>query len=91
MMQRAKTMSAGASAFVGAKQETVGDVFRRFDADGSGSLDAKELRNALQDLKIDASAPAAEEAIAKIEASGSPGLSKLEFRTLVKGLKVARV
>ena len=52
------------------KQETVGDVFRRYDADGSGGLDVKELRSALFSLGLPLNTPTAASMLAQLEASG---------------------
>ena len=69
------------------KNETVGDVFRRFDKDGGGTLDMSELRAALTDLKLPLDSPAAAAALAQLQASGASGLTMAEFRLLVKELK----
>ena len=68
--------------------ETVGQVFRRFDKDGGGTLDARELRAALFDLAMPLDTPTAKAALSKIESSGT-GLTQKEFKTLVKELKAA--
>ena len=63
-------------------------MFRRMDADGSGTLDVKELRAAFVDLGFGADTPAVAQAIAQLEASGSSGLDVKEFKALVKAVKV---
>ena len=71
------------------KEETVGDVFRRFDKDNSGTLDVAELRAALADLKLPLGSPAISHILANLEANPGSALTLPDFRTLVKSLKAA--
>jgi Ca2+-binding EF-hand superfamily protein len=70
--------------------ETVGAVFRRFDADGSGSIDLGELRAALPALGLPVDTAAAADVLAKYDRDGDGRLDKQEFRQLVKDLKQFR-
>lgn len=67
--------------------ETVGQVFRRFDKDGSGDIDITELRSALNALGLSVDTAGAGVVLAKFDKDGSGRLEMNEFRALVKELK----
>ena len=67
--------------------ESVGDIFRRFDVDRSGSLDAGELRAALSDLGLPVDSAAASEVLQRYDEDRSGRIEMSAFRKLVKDLK----
>ena len=67
--------------------ESVGSVFRRFDADSSGSIDVVELREALNALGLPSDTAGAAEVLTRYDKDGSGRLELPEFRLLVKELK----
>lgn len=67
--------------------ETVGQIFRRMDKDGSGDLDIGEVREALGALGLQADGAAAAEILQRYDADRSGRLSLPEFRALAKELK----
>ena len=58
-----------------------------YDRDGSGTLDAQELRPALKELGLETSEAAAEKIVRAWDADGSGKLDLLEFTDLVRSLK----
>ena len=66
---------------------SVGDVFRRYDADSSGSLDIGELKAALSDLGLPVDTAAAAEVLQRYDEDRSGRIEMAEFRKLVKELK----
>lgn len=71
----------------GGTGESVGSVFRRFDTNGSGYFDAKQLRAALADLGLSMASPVAMQAVAQLDSPGAKGMTIAEFRWLVKTLR----
>ena len=69
------------------KPETVGDVFRRFDTDGSGDIDLSELKEALNALGLAADTDEAAQVLAKFDEGKTGKLKMDEFRKLVRELK----
>ena len=70
------------------KVETVGDVYRRYDSGGSGMTDVGGVNAALADLGVPISSPEAAQTVgAALQSAGAAGLSKDDFRALVKSLK----
>ena len=89
MLVRARVVKQlKAAAALPPPPETMGQVFRRFDVDGGGTLDYKELRAAIESLRppLDLTKPDAVTALAEVESSGA-ALSQQEFKTLVKRIK----
>ena len=74
----------GKSGLIPGKQETVGDVFRRFDADGSGSLSVEELTRVL--TRPGGGSPLSEEEVRAIveqfDSSGDGELQLDEFMAM---------
>jgi Ca2+-binding EF-hand superfamily protein len=70
--------------------ETVGQVFRRFDTDGSGDIDVAGSKQALNALGLSAATAVAADVLAKYNTDGNGRLSLSEFRLLVKGLRRLR-
>ena len=70
--------------------ETVGQIFKRMDKDGSGDLDLAEIREALNALGLQADTAAAAEVLTRYDTDRSGRLSLVEFRGLVKELKSYR-
>ena len=66
---------------------TVGTVFRHLDTDGDSLLTPQQVRAGMQHLGVPMDTPAAHQAFAAMQASGAPGVSLAEFRSLCKGLK----
>jgi hypothetical protein len=73
--------------FIASSQLRIVDFFRRFDRDGSGSIDARECRDALKSMGIEASEETAVALIHKVDPNGD-GL--LNYRELVSIVKVSR-
>ena len=67
--------------------ETLGAVFRRSDTDGSGSLDAAQLRDALSDLGMRDDTMAAASVLQVLEMRPGKGLEIAQYKALVKALK----
>ena len=70
-----------------AGSESVGGVFRRFDADGSGAIDQAELMQALNALGLQSDAAGTAAVMKKYDQDGNGTLSLPEFRMLVKELR----
>lgn len=79
--------AAAADPVLMATGETVGQVFRRFDTDGSGDIDASELKHALNALGLESDGAAAQAVLSKFDSSGDGKLQLAEFRAMVKELK----
>ena len=67
--------------------ESVGNVFRRFDVDGSGKIDREELMKALNALGLSSDAAATAAVMAKWDEDGDGLLELPEFRGLVHELR----
>ncbi|KAH0788747.1 centrin [Histomonas meleagridis] len=64
------------------KQE-IREAFDQFDSDGSGSIDAKELKVALRALGFDLSREEVREMIAKVAGKNSPSIDFSQFTEIV--------
>ena len=67
--------------------DEVSRIFKRFDVDVSGTIDAAELRTALRALDISANDSQTVEVLRRYDAKGSGSLSMDEFRSLVGELR----
>lgn len=70
--------------FVASSQLRIVDFFRRFDRDGSGSVDAREFRDALKSMGIEASEGTAVALIHKVDPNGDGLLNYRELVSIVK-------
>ena len=87
MSSSKKSSSMKRSTTLGRDGISVDGVFRRFDADGSGAINAKaELMMALNALGLKSDAAAVAAVMAKYDKDGNGMLSLKEFRMLVKEL-----
>lgn len=66
---------------------TVRAAFEAFDADGSGGIDAKELRQALAHLGMQADAQGVTAVLRKYDADGNANLGLEEFARLVNDIR----
>ena len=71
-------------------QEAI-DIFRELDAGGSGSIDLKELHDALRELNLPSTMGQAREIMEKYDTDASGRLSKKDFTELVKEMRAGRV
>lgn len=67
--------------------EDISSVFRRFDADGSGDIDPKELVPALSELNLSADTAEAKQILSGFDGDNSGGLDIDEFSQLVDALR----
>ena len=63
--------------------ENIRKAFRMFDADGSGDIDASELRQCLKQLGMKVDPEVANETLAKYDEDGNGDLGFEEFEKLV--------
>ena len=80
--EKARSKAAGALAAVKISSYIV-ETFQRFDSDGSGSLDYKELRGALRHYGIDCTHPAAADLIKRYDERPDGRMQLHEFAELV--------
>ena len=76
--------SLGAAALL---QEPTLVIFRKFDADGNGSIDARELRKAANALGVKTDSAQAAQMLAKYDDDGNLKLSYSEFAILIEQLR----
>ena len=67
--------------------DDITQIFRKFDADHTGSIEIKELTKALVELNLDVNGDEAKAVIQGFDADGSGGLQPEEFRKLVTKLR----
>mmetsp|Transcript_2424 Transcript_2424/g.7773 ORF Transcript_2424/g.7773 Transcript_2424/m.7773 type:complete len:259 (+) Transcript_2424:41-817(+) len=65
------------------QEAAIRDVFRTFDKDRSGTMDAKEVSRALEAMGLDLSRQEAKGVLMQLDKDGSGALSFSEFRTLM--------
>ena len=85
--RRATNADGSAANRKAAETDAVANVFARYDADRSGSIDAKELRTALEGMGLATSSAQAADVLARYDADRSGQLELPEFRTLVTRLR----
>lgn len=71
------------------KRVSAAEVFKKFDSDGSGELERREVRLALKDLGIDPNSKLVQRQIKKFDADGSGSLDIDEFETFVNSVLAA--
>jgi len=86
--QRERALCAFAPSLPG-QQDLARTLFAKYDADGSDSIGVEELRLLCASLGQQLSAEQAEQALARLDADGSGGVSRAEFAAWVaQGLSV---
>ena len=84
---RPGSFSANTAGNGSAPDPKIIEVFETIDADGSGGIDAKELRQALKMLGINANLKDAQTIMAKYDSDHSKALGQPEFARLVQDLR----
>ena len=72
------------------QEKEIRDAFALFDSDGSGAIDANELKIAMDALGFDIYADEAKRLIADIDADGSGTIELPEFMSMMKEKYAAR-
>ena len=67
------------------QQDYLRDFFKRFDIDGSGTIDAQELETAMRGLGLNPSAAEVEHVLTVADADGSGEIDFEEFAAAVSG------
>ena len=71
------------------KRVSAAEVFKKFDSDGSGELERREVRLALKDMGIDPNSKLVQRQIKRYDADGSGSLDIDEFEAFVNSVLAA--
>ncbi len=80
-----ETVSIGGVQTAGQKLSKYEEIFRRYDADGSGTIEAAELGEVMKDLGQEVSPAELRKMIEAIDADGSGEIDFEEFMQAVNG------
>ena len=84
-MPRERGSASKKATFTDEQIEEIREAFNLFDKDGSGSIDYKELRNAMRELGFETKKEDFQKIIAEIDADGSGEIEFPEFLQMMNG------